>query len=248
MSQMTIFECVQMNFVYPHSQENILNNLNLKITQGEAVSILGANGCGKSTLLKIFAGLISPTTGEFKAFGQTISEQLLNQDKFSLNYHRQIGFIFQDSEVQLFCNSVYDELAFGLLQLNLATDIIKQRIRQISELFAIEHLLTKVPYRLSGGEKKKVALAAVLLLNPSVIILDEPSNALDPKTQRWLIDLLKQLHQIGKTIIISSHNLQLVESITMRSLLFNEQHQIVADLTTEQLFKQTELLKQVNLI
>ena len=106
----------------------------------------------------------------------------------------------------------------------------------------------KAPYKLSGGEKKKVAIAAVLLLNPSVLILDEPTNALDPKTQRWLVGLLQQLHQAGKTLIITTHNLNLVSELSTRGILFNEQHQIVADAPIKQLLQQQDLLKEVNLI
>jgi cobalt/nickel transport system ATP-binding protein len=173
---------------------------------------------------------------------------MLQRDEFAMNCHRQIGFIFQDSDVQLFCNSVTEELAFGLLQLNYSTNEIKQRIAEIAQLLNIEHLLNKTPYKLSGGEKKKVAIAAVLLLNPSVLILDEPTNALDPKTQHWLVALLQQLNQAGKTLIITTHNLNLVSELSTRGILFNEQHQIVADAPIEQLLQQQDLLRQVNLI
>ena len=242
-----IFKVENLEFSYPDS-DRILDNLNFAIYQGEAVSILGANGCGKSTLLKIFSGLLSPTAGSFSAFGEIVSAQMLQHDEFAMNYHRQIGFIFQDSDVQLFCNSVTEELAFGLLQLNYSTNEIKQRIAEIAQLLNIEHLLNKTPYKLSGGEKKKVAIAAVLLLNPSVLILDEPTNALDPKTQHWLVALLQQLNQAGKTLIITTHNLNLVSELSTRGILFNEQHQIVADAPIEQLLQQQDLLRQVNLI
>ncbi len=242
-----IFKVENLEFSYPDS-DKILDKLNFTVYAGEALSILGSNGCGKSTLLKIFSGLLSPTAGSFSAFGEIVSAQMLQHDEFAMNYHRQIGFIFQDSDVQLFCNSVTEELAFGLLQLNYSTDEIKQRIAEIAQLLNIEHLLNKTPYKLSGGEKKKVAIAAVLLLNPSVLILDEPTNALDPKTQHWLVALLQQLNQAGKTLIITTHNLNLVSELSTRGILFNEQHQIVADAPIEQLLQQQDLLRQVNLI
>ena len=242
-----IFKVENLEFSYPDS-DKILDKLNFTVYAGEALSILGSNGCGKSTLLKIFSGLLSPTAGSFSAFGEIVSAQMLQHDEFAMNYHRQIGFIFQDSDVQLFCNSVTEELAFGLLQLNYSTNEIKQRIAEIAQLLNIEHLLNKTPYKLSGGEKKKVAIAAVLLLNPSVLILDEPTNALDPKTQHWLVALLQQLNQAGKTLIITTHNLNLVSELSTRGILFNEQHQIVADAPIEQLLQQQDLLRQVNLI
>ena len=233
--------------IVPPKRE-ILKNIWLSFYPGAKIGVLGLNGSGKSTLLKIFSGLLSPTAGSFSAFGEIVSAQMLQRDEFAMNYHRQIGFIFQDSDVQLFCNSVTEELAFGLLQLNYSTDEIKQRIAEIAQLLNIEHLLTKTPYKLSGGEKKKVAIAAVLLLNPSVLILDEPTNALDPKTQHWLVALLQQLNQAGKTLIITTHNLNLVSELSTRGILFNEQHQIVADAPIEQLLQQQDLLRQVNLI
>ena len=172
----------------------------------------------------------------------------LATDAFAKRYHQQIVFIFQDSDVQLFCNSVREELAFGLLQLDYSLEEIISRIEDIVKVLGIENLINKVPYKLSGGEKKKVAIAAVLLLNPQVLILDEPTNALDPKAQHWLVELLKQLNAAGKTLIITTHNLHLVEQLTTRGILFNEQHQIVADLPIVELFAEQELLRQVNLI
>lgn len=228
--------------------EPTLRQINLSISAGEAVSILGANGCGKSTLLKILAGLISPNAGNFFAFAEEVNRKNLATDAFAKRYHQQIGFIFQDSDVQLFCNSVREELAFGLLQLDYSLEEINCRIEDIVKLLGIENLINKVPYKLSGGEKKKVAIAAVLLLNPQVLILDEPTNALDPKTQHWLVELLKQLNAAGKTLIITTHNLHLVEQLTTRGILFNEQHQIVADLPIVELLAEQELLRQVNLI
>lgn len=242
-----IFNLQNVEFAYDGG-ENILKQINLSITSGEAVSILGANGCGKSTLLKILSGLLLPSSGIFCAYGEEVTARKLADDGFAKGYHQKIGFIFQDSDVQLFCNSVREELAFGLLQLDYTQTEILRRIDEIVALLGIENLIDKVPYKLSGGEKKKVAIAAVLLLNPQVLILDEPTNALDPKTQHWLVGLLKQLHSAGKTLIVTTHNLHLVEQLTSRGILFNEQHQIVADLPIRELFAKQELLRQVNLI
>ncbi len=247
MSEQEIFQLRNVDFSYA-GEADTLKRINLQINAGEAVSILGANGCGKSTLLKIFAGLISPTSGDFFAFGTEVTARLLRNDSFANHYHQQVGFIFQDSDVQLFCNSVREELAFGLLQLDYSVVEINQRINEIIQLLGIEHLIDKAPYKLSGGEKKKVAIAAVLLLNPQVLILDEPTNALDPKSQAWLIELLRKLNLAGKTLIITTHNLNLVEQLTRRGVLLNEQHQIVADMPISDLLTKVELLRQVNLI
>ena len=242
-----IFKFSALDFSYD-SEVKILDKINLTVYAGDSLCILGANGCGKSTLLKIMAGLLFPNSGEFTAFNDEISIVKMKQDNYAKSYHQKIGFIFQDSDVQLFCNSVKEELAFGLLQLNFSHSEVETRINDIVKLLAIENLLDKVPFKLSGGEKKKVAIAAVLLLNPQVLILDEPTNALDPKTQHWLVQLLQHLNQAGKTLIITTHNLHLVQELSKRGVLFNEQHQIVADLPVSELLAQQDLLRQVNLI
>ena len=212
------------------------------------ISILGVNGCGKSTVLKILAGVLCPQKGDFKAFGKTITEKMLMDDKSAKEYHSRVGFIFQDSDVQLFCSTVEEEIAFGLLQLGIPQIEVKERISDIVNLLNIEHLRNKTPFKLSGGEKKKVAIASVLVMNPDVLILDEPTNGLDPRTQRWLVELLVALNKAGKTLISSTHNLELVQEISERAILFDEHHSIVADLPTQKLLADTKLLINVNLV
>lgn len=242
-----LFQFENAVFSYPYD-EPVLKNLSFEICEGESVCILGANGCGKSTLLKILAGLILPQEGSFTAFEQQMTAQKLNDDQFIKVYHKRVGFIFQDSEVQLFCSTVEEEIAFGLLQQELPQDAVRQRIRDIANMLEITHLLQKPPFKLSGGEKKKVALAAVLVMNPDVLILDEPTNGLDPKTKRWLIRLLQSLSRAGKTVLTSTHDLNLVSEISDRSILLQEDHTIVADLPTSEVVTNCELLRSVNLV
>lgn len=242
----TLFKLDSIAFAYSE-KEPVLNDLSLEIFEGERISILGANGCGKTTLLKILSGLIFPQSGEFTAFGDKI-EQKNFSDKFSKVYHRKIGFIFQDSDVQLFCSTVYEELAFGPLQFGLSQELVKQRINETAQMLGIEHLLEKTPYKLSSGEKKKVAIASVLILNPDVLILDEPTNSLDPRSQSWLLRLLHTLGDAGKTLIFATHNLNLVPEVSDRAVLFDEDHTIAADMPVTKLLKDEELLKRVNLV
>lgn len=242
-----IFELKNASFSYP-LEPPVLKDISFNIRKGEMVSILGVNGCGKSTLLKIFAGILCPQIGEFNAFGEQITEKKLMDNKFSKSYHSKVGFIFQDSDVQLFCNSVKEEIEFGALQLGLDEEEIKQRIHSIIKLLGIEHLTEKAPFKLSGGEKKKVAIASVLIMNPDILILDEPTNGLDPRTQRWLTSLLLSLNKAGKTLITSTHNLELVQELSQRSVLFNEDHSIAADLRTEDLLADTQRLIKTNLV
>jgi cobalt/nickel transport system ATP-binding protein len=242
----TVFKLDKINFAYSEN-EPVIKDISLEISQGERLSILGANGCGKSTLLKILSGLIFPQSGTLTAFGDRIEQKSFN-DKLSKSFHRKVGFIFQDSDVQLFCTTVYEELAFGPLQLGLLPDEVRSRIKEISRMLEIDQLLEKTPFKLSGGEKKKVAIASVLILNPDVLILDEPTNSLDPRSQSWLLRLLHTLSGAGKTLIFATHNLNLVPEISDRAVLFNEDHTIAADMQVTELLKNSELLKKVNLV
>ena len=242
-----VFQLESACFAYPDGN-NALCDVSLSIKPGESVAILGANGCGKSTLFKILSGLLFIKSGEFNAFGKVVDSKSFTDEAFTLNYHRRVGFIFQDSDVQLFCSTIRDEIAFGPLQLGLPAEDVRRRVDEIAQMLGITHLLDKPPFHLSGGEKKKAALAAVLVTGPDVLLLDEPANSLDPRTQKWLIALLSGLSRAGKTLIVSTHSLELAGGLCNRAVLFNEEHSIEADAQTAELLGNTELLKKVNLI
>ncbi len=242
-----IFELKEVYFNYPY-EEPVLCDINLKIFQGEKICILGANGCGKSTLLKVLCGLIHPQKGEFNAFGKKITEKAFINSGFLKEFHLKVGFIFQNSDIQLFCSTVKEEIAFGPLQLKLSINEVNKRVNDVLNLLNIQNLKDRTPFKLSGGEKKKVALASVLVLNPQVIILDEPTNGLDPKTQRWLIEFLTSLNKAGKTIITSTHNLELVREISDKSIVFDENHKIAMDGSTDKVLANIDLLQKVNLV
>lgn len=243
----TVFELRQAEYSYP-GREPSLRGVDFSIRSGERVCILGANGSGKSTLLKLFAGLISPQKGEFCAFGAPVAEKQLEDDRFALSYHRRVGFIFQDSDVQLFCSTVEEEISFGLLQQDLPQKTVAERTRDMLRMLGIESLAQRTPFQLSGGEKKKVALASVLVMNPGVLILDEPTNGLDPRTQAWLLRLLHSLWRSGRTLITSTHHLDLAAQIADRAVLLGEDHAVAADCPVGELMNRVDLLKQVNLV
>ena len=242
-----IFKLNNLSYSYPY-EEAVLCNINLNITNGEKICILGTNGSGKSTLLKILCGLVHQQEGKFWAFGAEIDKKTFTDNNFLKEYHKNVGFIFQNSDAQLFCSTVEEEIAFGPLQLGLQAGEVQGRINDVLNLLNIQHLKNKTPFKLSGGEKKKVALAAILVLNPKVLILDEPTNGLDPKTQRWLVELLIGLNNSGKTIITSTHNLELVQEISDRSIVLDESHKIAMDSTTKEVFSNIEFLMKINLI
>lgn len=242
-----IFELAGVSYSYVNG-EPVLRDINLQVFKGEKLVILGANGSGKSTLQKILDGLLFPSQGTVKAFGQVLSEKTLEDEEFSYGFRRQVGFIFQNSEAQLFNTSVWDEIAFGPLQLGLQLEEVRARVQSVMEMLGLTHLKDRPPYKLSGGEKKKVAIASILSINPEVLILDEPTSGLDPRTQRWLVNLLVELNRVGKTIITATHDLDIVREIGDRVLVFGEDHRIVAEGTPLEVLKNKQLLLDVNLV
>jgi len=241
-----MIELTKVSFAYEGN--SALSEISLRISQGESISLLGANGCGKSTLLKIINGIIFPDVGTYHFDGEDINAKTLKDTRFAKAFHQKIGFVFQNSDSQLFCATVFDEIAFGPRQMGMDEATVISRVEECLELLKLQDLRDRQPYHLSGGEKKKVAIASVLSMNPKVLVLDEPMNGLDPRTERWLVEFLHDLNQAGKTLLISTHNLELVQELSKRAVLFAEDHTIAADLNTSQVMDDITLLKQVNLI
>lgn len=242
-----LFELTDLSYAYI-PEHFVLSNINLQLFPKQSLVILGANGSGKSTLLKILAGLVHPLSGEILAFGQALTEKKLQNPAYLAEFRQRVGFIFQNSDAQLFSATVRDELSFAPLQLGLSKEQTEQRITETAALLGIAPLLDRPPYKLSGGEKKKVALACVLTANPEVLFLDEPTNGLDPRTQFWLVEFLVTLQQIGKTVITATHDLSIVEEIAQRVIILNENHTIAADGTATEVLSNRDLLLDVNLI
>lgn len=236
------------NVSYSYEGVNALKNVTLNIAAGESVALMGPNGSGKSTLLKLINGIIFPDAGSYKFNGEGITRKRLQDTGFSKLFHQKIGFIFQNPDTQLFCADVFDEIAFGPRQMGMPEKEVEKRVNDCLELLNIPDFRHRQPYHLSGGEKRKVAIACVLALNPEVLVLDEPMNGLDPRTQRWLVEFLVKLNKAGKTLVSSTHNLELVQEISSRAILFRESHEIAADMPTEKLLQEADLLKQVNLV
>jgi cobalt/nickel transport system ATP-binding protein len=225
-----------------------LREIDLQIQSGERLVILGANGCGKSTLLHILGGLLFPTAGEVWAFGRRLTEEAFGDASFAAFFRGRVGFLFQNPEVQLFCPTVLDEVAFGPLQMEASRSEALEKSREVIAMLGLEKIADRSPHQLSGGEKKKVALASVLSLNPDVLLLDEPTGGLDPRTQVWLTELLNELHALGKTVIAATHDLSILEDIADRAVVMEEGHTIVADGSPGEILKELDLLLRVNLV
>lgn len=225
-----------------------LDGVSLDVRAGERLALIGANGCGKSTLLKILDGLLFPEAGHYQAFGQDVTEDHLEDEQFSRGFRSRIGFIFQNSDAQVFSPSVREEVAFGPLNMGLGLDLVERRVGDTLAMLEIADLAERAPYQLSGGEKKRVAIASVLAMNPDVLFFDEPTAALDPRTQQWLIELIAELHRAGKTIVLATHDLASLAVLADRCLVFSEDHRLASQGTPEDILGDPQLLIDVNLI
>ncbi|MBI3813911.1 MAG: ABC transporter ATP-binding protein [Nitrospinae bacterium] len=241
-----IFEAKEVGYSYT-GKIKALHGVSLAVEGGEKIAILGANGCGKSTFLKILDGLIFPDTGEVNAFGERLSEESL-KGGFNRLFRSRVALLFQNPDAQLFSSSVRDEIAFGPLQLDLPRDEIILRVEDTMKLLRIEHLRARSPHELSIGEKRKVAIASLLTVNPDVLLLDEPTAGLDPRSTRELINILMEANEAGKTIITATHDLHIVPEIADRCYVFSEEKKIAAEGKTEDILSDMALLKECNLI
>ncbi|MCK4268430.1 MAG: ATP-binding cassette domain-containing protein [Actinomycetia bacterium] len=242
-----VFHLEDVSFNYSGGRP-ALNQINLSLARAEKLVILGPNGCGKSTLLKIFDGLLFPTSGSFTAFGQTVTEEVLEKGEFAADFRRWVAFVFQDSDIQLFSSTVLEEVSFGPLQLDIAPNAAVARAEEILKMLDLIHLKDSQPHQLSGGEKKKVALASSLATGPEILLADEPTNNLDPRSKSWLVDLLNQLGEAGKTIVLATQDLEVAAQFATRAVILDQDHKIVADGSPADLLADKELLEKVNLI
>jgi cobalt/nickel transport system ATP-binding protein len=210
--------------------------------------VLGANGCGKSTLLRLLAGLIFPNRGRYSAFGREITEELLRGSEFGMFFRKEVGILFQNVDAQLFNATVEEEIAFGPMQINDTGDEIARKVRDGAEAFGLGALLDRPPFALSGGEKRKVALAAVMAVEPSVLLLDEPTAGLDPRSSSSLVDLILAAGEGGKTVVTASHDLHIVQAIATRVLVIGEERNVLATGTPEEILSDRKLLLAANLV
>ena len=225
-----------------------LDQVSLDVRAGQRLALLGANGCGKTTLLKVLAGLVFPTSGTVTAFGSPLTEAALEDDQLSAAFRARVGFCFQSSDVQVFSPTVRDEIAFGCLQLGLTPEETGERTADVLRLLGIDDLVDRTPFQLSGGQKKKVAIASVLVMNPQVLLFDEPMAALDPRTRGWLTDLLARLTASGTTVVAATHDLDRLEQLADRAVVLGEDHRVLADATPDQILADHDLLVAANLV
>ena len=221
---MALIELNNINFQYDDIPS--LVDISLSIEKGESVGLEGDNGSGKSTLIKLLNGLIFASSGTYFFEGKEISKKTMKDELFEKQFHSKIGYVFQNSETQLFCGSVKEEIAFGPRQMGLAEDEIEIRCSDVMKLLGLTAIAERAPYHLSGGEKRKTALACVISMNPDVLIIDEPMNGLDKKSRVVLLDFLKAWKSAGKTLIIATHEQSLLNELVDRVVTITEEHRI----------------------
>jgi len=243
----SVFELKEVSFSYL-GKYPALRGIDITIKQGEKISVIGANGSGKSTFLHMLDCLIFPDKGTVKAFGNEIKEANFNDEAFSRNFRKKVSFVFQNPDIQLFCPTVKEDIIFGPLQLGVQKKEIEKRLEEVLSILEIKDLLDRTPHQLSVGEKRKVAIASILMINPDVLILDEPTAGLDPLTTRHIIDLLIQANEAGKTIITSTHDLHIVEEISDIVYVFSQEKKIGKSGQPDRILKDTALLQANNLV
>jgi cobalt/nickel transport system ATP-binding protein len=242
-----VFAVADVRFAFDEGVE-VLSGVTFTVRAGECVAILGANGSGKSTLLALLDGLAFATSGEIAVLGQPLTEDGLRDPAFNAAFRSRVGFVFQDPDAELFSATVREEIAFAPLQLGLSDVEVIARVDALIADLGLAKLADRAPFSLSGGEKKRVAIAAVLAADPSVLLLDEPTNGLDPRTQVWLLELIARLREDGRTVVLATHDLGFAEEAADRAVVLSEQHQVVADAPIREVLGDNDLLLKVNLI
>ncbi len=224
-----------------------LQSIDLSINKASRIAIIGENGSGKSTLLKLLDGLFLPNSGTIQFQSRVLTEQMLDSEEFVYDFRKRVAFLFQDPETQLFSSTVFEEICFGPLQLKWDQEKTSQHAHEMMRQFGIDHLANRAPFRLSIGEKKKVALASVLICDPEVLLLDEPVAALDPRTQNLLLELIHEWSLNGKTIITSTHDLSILKEVSDQVYVM-QNGRMVYSAGVEELLEQRDLLEKYNLI
>jgi cobalt/nickel transport system ATP-binding protein len=226
-----IISLKNVTYRYPDGNTAI-DGLNLDIEKGEAVAIVGPNGAGKSTLLQIIAGLIPVSEGQLTVTGKEIDRRSVDRPNDLEWLRRKLGIIFQDSDVALFNSTVWNDVVFGPLHMGLSVEEVKARGNRALDRLGIAHLRDRAPYRLSGGEKRKVSIASVLSIEPEILLFDEPTSDLDPRSRRMVVDLLKSMSAEGRTIIVATHDVNAVPDFAKRIVVLNKRVLASGDVRT----------------
>ena len=234
-------ETKNLSFTY-HDGTEALKNVNIQIKKGEKIAIMGPNGAGKSTLFSHFNGLSEPTSGHVEVDGEKI---VFERDEL-LKVRQKVGIVFQDPNDQLFAPTVKEDVAFGPMNLGLDYDEVEKRIAEALEMVGMSGFEDKTPHHLSGGQQKRVAIAGIVAMRPDIMILDEPTAGLDPEGVDKVLDILNNLNKEGMSIVISSHDIEMVNQFADKIFVLYD-GEIIASGDKHQIFSDKELLKKAHL-
>ncbi len=242
-----LFELSRVHYSYL-GRIPALCGVDLTIEKGSKVAVIGANGTGKSTLLAMLDALIFPDKGTVKAFGEALTEKVLNETGPARVFRSRVGFVFQNPDVQLFCPTVREDIVFGPLQLGVSPVEAESRLDVLARDFKIAHLLDRSPHQLSIGEKRKAAIASVLAARPEALLLDEPTAGLDPRTTRDIIDIILAENAAGKTIVTATHDMHIVEEIADTVHVFSAERKVIRSAHSGMVLSDQALLQEHNLV
>jgi cobalt/nickel transport system ATP-binding protein len=235
-----IINLTEVSYTYPDGHR-ALDRLSLSVAAGERVAVLGPNGAGKSTLFQLFNGLLRPDSGQVTVAGLELTQRNLGA------LRRKVGMVFQDSDDQLFNATVYREVAYGPMNMNLPADQLEAAVTWALEVVGLAGFRDKSPFHLSGGEKKRLALASVLAMRPEILVLDEPTNALDPKGASNLLALLNEINRdLGVTLVFATHDVDMVPLLADRVHVL-DQGRIVLSGALAEVFSQKNALRGIDL-
>jgi len=237
----TIIQTENMSFIYPDGT-SALCDINLEINEGDKVAIIGSNGAGKSTLFSHFNGILRPTSGLIK-----IDDKQMSYKKNDLMEIRQkVGIVYQNPDDQLFAPTVVEDVAFGPINLGLSDDEVDKRVKESLAMVGMSGLEKKAPHHLSGGQKKRVAIAGILAMKPEIMVMDEPTTGLDPKGADQVLDILYKLNEEDMSIIIASHDVEMVTQFANKIFVLHD-GEIIGQGTPEDIFNDHEMVKKAHL-
>lgn len=239
-----VIELEDVSYTYPDGTD-ALSHISLRIEEGESTAIAGPNGAGKSTLLLIMAGLVAPSSGELRVFGRKISARDISRAERMSDIRKRMGIVFQDADTQLFSSTVHDDVAFGPMHLGISEGEVDDMVKSTLNFLGIGHLSERHPYELSGGEKRKASIATALVSSPDVLLLDEPTADLDPKNRRDFVKLLKKLKEDGKTIVIATHEMDILPEVVEKMVVLNKE--IMKEGSISEIMLDEKLLERANL-
>jgi cobalt/nickel transport system ATP-binding protein len=238
---MKIIETKDITYEYPDGTK-ALENVNFVAEEGKIVALLGPNGAGKSTLFLHFNGILQPSSGSMVIDGETVSYN----KKDLMRIRQKVGIVFQNPDDQLFAPTVLEDVAFGPMNMGLSKEEVESRVKEALFRVSMEGFEKKPPHHLSGGQKKRIAIAGILAMKPKIMVLDEPTSGLDPKGASQILRLLYQLNKEGMTIVISTHDVDLVPLYASRVYIISE-GKIIKEGTAPEVFEDVKTIRGANL-